>query len=84
VVEGSRPCRAPKVSDEDEAARLAEQTRVRNLQEANRKRSRRRSGVEEDVLTVYGENPLLLPSVIADRCNISERRVKKILLEAAA
>jgi hypothetical protein len=78
-----RPPHLPEISEEGKGDRLVEQSRVRDLQEKNRKRSRRRSGVEVDVLAAYEENPLLLPSVIADRCNVSERRVKKILLQAA-
>jgi hypothetical protein len=67
-----------KIADRHRRARKTQGWWKDDLQEKDRKRSRRRSGVEEDVLALHEKNPLLQPSVIADRCNISERRVKRI------
>lgn len=73
----------PQVSREDEAQRLTEQSRVRTLQDESRKRSRRTKGVKEELLALLERHPLLMPAVLADRLNISEGRVRKLLAETA-
>jgi hypothetical protein len=81
--ENAAPHRLPKVPEEDTSQKLAEQSRVRTKQQESKKRSQRRNNVREDILKLHREHPLLLPGVIADRVDVSERRVRRVLTEAA-
>ena len=55
-----------------------------NLRETQRKRSRRRAGVKDQVAALLARKPDLLPAAIADQLNLSDRRVKQIIDELTA
>lgn len=76
IAEAMRTRGKPQTPDE-----LAAASRARELEAAPRKRSRRRTGVKEDVAELLKRRPDLMPSVVADVLNISDRRAKQIIAE---
>jgi hypothetical protein len=65
----------------EDADGLARNSAEANLKESSRKRSRRRTGIKEQVASLLERNPDLMPAAIADTLNLSDRRVKLILSE---
>lgn len=68
----------------EDATSLARKSEEANLKEIARKRSRRRTGLKEQVAALLQRNPDLMPAAIADALNISDRRAKEILRDLAA
>jgi hypothetical protein len=79
--QGTEPFIAAEVEGADV---LALKSAEANLREASRKRSRGRVGVKEQVKALRDRNPDLLPAAIPDTLNLSDRRVKQILVELQA